>query len=555
MLGKLTIKNYALIENLDISLHQGLNIITGETGAGKSIIMGALGLILGNRAEGKHFFDDSRKCVIEGYFQIGNYQLRDFFAEHDLDYEEETIIRREIAVDGKSRAFVNDSPVTLNILRALGEQLIDIHSQHATLQITTEGFQLLVLDSVAKNQAIQQEYQVGLKQYRQHEKALKELKEIIAAATMEQDFNQFQFDELDAANLQEGEEEALEEEQGQLEHADEIKRGLLAATFLLDEQEYAVIQRLKEAHQQLQSLEKFLSADNDLAARLQSSLIEIKDISQEIASLEQQIGIDQGRLDFVNERLSVLYNLKKKHRAASLAELIVLRETLEHKLQVTANQEQELQKAEQQVAESLTKLSAVALRLHESRKAKIKEVEAHVHAVLTTVGMPNAQLQISLNLLSPEKYKTSGGDEVQFLFSANKGQSLQQIHKVASGGELSRLMLAIKSLIAKSSSLPTIIFDEIDTGISGEVALKVGEIMEGLADRMQVMAITHLPQIASKGEAHFKVYKFDEGDKTKSSIVRLDKEERIKEVAQMLSGSRPGDAALAHAKQLIYGEA
>lgn len=555
MLGKLTIKNYALIENLDISLHQGLNIITGETGAGKSIIMGALGLILGNRAEGKHFFDDSRKCVIEGHFQIGSYQLRDFFVEHDLDYEEETIIRREIAVDGKSRAFVNDSPVTLNVLRALGEQLIDIHSQHATLQITTENFQLLVLDSVAKNQAIQQEYQGLLREYKQYEKALKELKETIAAATMEQDFNQFQFDELDAANLQEGEEEALEEEQGQLEHADEIKRGLLAATFLLDEQEYAVIQRLKEAHQQVQALEKFLSADNDLAARLQSSLIELKDISQEIASLEQQIGVDQGRLDFVNERLSVLYNLKKKHRATTLAELIVLRETLERKLQVTANQEQELQKAEQQVANSLAKLSAVAQRLHDSRAEKIKEVEAHVHAVLTTVGMPNAQLQISLNLLSPEKYKTSGGDEVQFLFSANKGQSLQQIHKVASGGELSRLMLAIKSLIAKSSALPTIIFDEIDTGISGEVALKVGEIMEGLADRMQVMAITHLPQIASKGEAHFKVYKFDEGNKTKSSIVRLNKDERIQEVAQMLSGSRPGDAALAHAKQLIYGEA
>ncbi len=551
MLGKITIKNYALIENLDISLHQGLNIITGETGAGKSIIMGALGLILGNRAEGKHFFDDTKKCVIEGYFQIASYLLQDFFEANDLVYEAETIIRREIAVDGKSRAFVNDSPVTLNILRSLGEQLIDIHSQHATLQINTESFQLLVLDSVAKNQILLQQYAKDLTSYKKQEKSLKLLKEKIAAAALEHDFNQFQFEELEKVNLQEGEQVQLEEEQSQLENAEEIKRGLLGASFLLDEHEHAVIKNLKEAQQQLFTVAKYLAADNDLADRLQSSLIEIKDISQEISLLDQAVAVDQGRLDFVNERLSLLYNLQKKHRVDSVEELIDIREQLSNQLLVTANQEQELEAAERLLAASLSSLELAAHNLHESRIAVLADVESHVQTVLAEVGMPNAQLKISLELLAVDKYKQQGADEVQFLFSANKGQSLQAIHKVASGGELSRVMLAIKSLVAKSSALPTIIFDEIDTGISGEVALKVGEIMERLAQSMQVMAITHLPQIASKGDAHFKVYKHDEGEKTKSNIVLLDPQERIYEIAQMLSGAQPGDAALAHAKQLI----
>lgn len=551
MLRKLSVKNYALIENLDIAFHEGLNILTGETGAGKSIIMGALGLILGNRVEGRPFFDEQRKCIIEGYFQIESYGLADFFAEHDLDYEAETIIRREIAVDGKSRAFVNDSPVTLQVLKLLGEQLIDIHSQHATLQINTESFQLLVLDSVAKNQQLLQGYAEGLRKYRRDEQALKALKEEIAAASLEQDFNQFLHDELEQANLQADEQESLEEEQGQLENAEEIKRGLLSAVYLLDEQEQAVVQNLREAQQQLQSIQKFLPADNDLAERLQSSLIEIKDIVQEIGFVEQSVGMDQARLDFVNERLSTLYSLQKKHRVENLSALIELQDSLARKLDVTANQEQELAKQEKVVQESLAHLTDLAAKLHTSREAVLPTVVSHVEAILSEVGMPNAQLKIELHPLPVERFKNQGADEVQFLFSANKGQSLQPIHKVASGGELSRVMLAIKSLVAQRSVLPTIIFDEIDTGISGEVALKVGEIMERLSERMQVLAITHLPQIASKGEAHFKVYKQDEGERTKSNIVRLDPSERVYEVAQMLSGANPGAAALEHAKQLI----
>ncbi|QBQ40344.1 DNA repair protein RecN [Sphingobacterium psychroaquaticum] len=551
MLRKLSVKNYALIENLDIAFHEGLNILTGETGAGKSIIMGALGLILGNRVEGRPFFDEQRKCIIEGYFQIESYGLADFFVEHDLDYEAETIIRREIAVDGKSRAFVNDSPVTLQVLKLLGEQLIDIHSQHATLQINTESFQLLVLDSVAKNQQLLQGYAEGLGQYRRDEQALKKLKEEIAAASLEQDFNQFLHDELEQANLQAGEQELLEEEQGQLENAEEIKRGLLSAVYLLDEQEQAVVQNLRDAQQQLQNVQRFLPAGNDLANRLQSSLIEIKDIVQEIGFMEQGVGMDQARLDFVNERLSTLYSLQKKHRVENLSALIELQDSLARKLEVTANQEQELAKQEKIVRESLTNLMELATRLHASREAVLPTVVSHVEAVLSEVGMPNAQLKIELHPLAVERFKSQGADEVQFLFSANKGQALQPIHKVASGGELSRVMLAIKSLVAQRSALPTIIFDEIDTGISGEVALKVGEIMERLSERMQVLAITHLPQIASKGQAHFKVYKQDEGERTKSNIVRLDPSERIYEVAQMLSGANPGAAALEHAKQLI----
>lgn len=358
-------------------------------------------------------------------------------------------------------------------------------------------------------------------------------------------------DELEQANLQAGEQELLEEEQGQLENAEEIKRGLLSAVYLLDEQEQAVVQNLRDAQQQLQNVQRFLPAGNDLANRLQSSLIEIKDIVQEIGFMEQGVGMDQARLDFVNERLSTLYSLQKKHRVENLSALIELQDSLARKLEVTANQEQELAKQEKIVRESLTNLMELATRLHASREAVLPTVVSHVEAVLSEVGMPNAQLKIELHPLAVERFKSQGADEVQFLFSANKGQALQPIHKVASGGELSRVMLAIKSLVAQRSALPTIIFDEIDTGISGEVALKVGEIMERLSERMQVLAITHLPQIASKGQAHFKVYKQDEGERTKSNIVRLDPSERIYEVAQMLSGANPGAAALEHAKQLI----
>lgn len=551
MLNRLFIRNYALIENLDIQFDAGLNIITGETGAGKSIMMGALGLILGNRVEGKHFFREDQKCVIEGFFKIDAYGLREFFQENDLEYDDETIIRREIAVDGKSRAFVNDSPVTLNILKLLGEQLIDIHSQHATLQLNTERFQLMILDNVAKNQEILQEYKQHLSLYKQQQESLDHLREDIASANAALDFNQFQFDELDQAHLEEGEQEKLEAELSQLENAEEIKRGLLGASHLLSESEQSATFSLKESLQQLQSVERFMPSMEELTKRLQSAWIEVKDIADEVSAKEQDVFMDEGRLVEVNERLSLLYSLQKKHRVDSLSELLMLRDELEQKILVVANQGEQLAALEQEVANCLHALEQAGKRLHDARQQAIKQVEHYVQAVLAEVGMPNAQLKIELSLLEIDKYKTTGADDVRFLFSANKGQPLQSIHRVASGGELSRVMLAVKSLVAQTSALPTIIFDEIDTGISGEVALKVGEIMERLARNMQVLAITHLPQIASKGQAHFKVFKQDEGDKTKTDISLLAKQDRVLEVAQMLSGANPGTSALQHAKELI----
>lgn len=551
MLSRLFIKNYALIENLDIQFDAGLNIITGETGAGKSIIMGALGLILGNRAEGRHFFRDDQKCVIEGYFQVGAYNLKGFFEEQDLDYEEETIIRREISVDGKSRAFVNDSPVTLNLLRSLGEQLIDIHSQHATLQINTEQFQLMLVDCVAKNADIFAAYTSRLRDYKQAARALRDLEEEISSTTSELDFNQFQFDELEAAHLEAEEQTTLEGELNQLENAEEIKRGLHAATSLLEEQEPAVVTSLKEAVTHLQTVERFLPNSTGLSARLNSAWIEIKDIAMEVSHLGQEVLMDEGRLAVVSDRLSLLYSLQKKHRVDTNAELISLRDELEQKILAVANQEERLASLKADVQRCAKALNAVAQQLRASRQAVFGQVEGHVQSVLAEVGMGNAQLKIALTPLADGKYKSSGADDIEFLFSANKGQALQAIRKVASGGELSRVMLAMKSLIAQTSALPTIIFDEIDTGISGEVALKVGEIMERLSQNMQVLAISHLPQIASKGPAHFKVFKQDEGEKTKTDIVLLSADERVVEIAQMLSGANPGESAMQHARELI----
>lgn len=553
MLSRLYIRNYALIDTLDISFDKGLNIITGETGAGKSIIMGALSLILGSRIEGKYFFNQDQKCIIEGYFNIGAYHLQSFFDEHDMDYETETIIRREISVDGKSRAFINDSPVNLTLLKSLGEQLIDVHSQHATLQINTEAFQLLVIDSIAGNAELKVAFEKTFKEYRATRKKLEELKGAIKNANAELDYHQFLFDELEQANLQEGEQIRLEEEQQQLENAEEIKRGLLSAVNYLTEQEANAVSLIKDALVQLQHIEKYMPASEDLFTRLQSTHIELKDIVNEIEGLEQTVVLDESRLDSVNDRLNIIYTLQKKHRVEEVGELIALRNDLESKIISASSQEELLITLENQLTSVMQALKDLAGQLSASRKDVLPQIQDHVAAVLTEVGMPHARLYIDLQSLDETQFKESGQDSVQFLFSANKGQELQPIHKVASGGELSRVMLAIKLLIARSTALPTIIFDEIDTGISGEVALKVGEIMQRLASHMQVLAITHLPQIASKGKSHFKVYKEDKEDKTQSNIVLLNHQERVVEVAQMLSGANPGEAAIKHATELIEG--
>lgn len=551
MLSRLFIKNYALIDNLDISFAKGLNIITGETGAGKSILMGALSLILGNRAEGKQFFDESKKCVIEGYFTVRDYGLRDFFSQHDLDYEEETIIRRELSVDGKSRSFVNDSPVTLSLLKQLGEQLIDIHSQHATLQINTEDFQLFVLDNIAGNEPLLVAYKDAYKWLRQQEAELRELKEHIDALNVELDYNQFLFDELDKLQLEPGEVDALENEQQQLENAEEIKRALFASQQLLSDADQNVQQLLKDAVSQVRTAGRYFNMADTLADRLESVYIEIKDISAEIADTENTIVLDEQRLDDVNTRLSEIYTLLKKHRVDTDLALIAIYNMLEEKLRIVSGQDERLSALEKSVLAQRKEVLRLAIELSNARQKEIAKVEQSVAATLQSVGMPNAQLYIELLQGDESQLSPKGLDKVQYLFSANKGQALQPIHKVASGGEQSRVMLAIKSLVAKSMTLPTIVFDEIDTGISGEVALRVGEVMEELGQSMQVIAISHLPQIASKGDAHFKVYKEDLADKTRSNIQLLGLDERIKEIAQMLSGTNPGEAALQHAKELL----
>lgn len=549
MLSKLQIKNYALIDALDINFDQKLNIITGETGAGKSIIMGALGLILGNRAESKHFFDESRKCIIEGHFNIKNYNLGELFQSLDLDYEDVSLIRRELHADGKSRAFVNDTPVTLQTLKVLGEKLIDIHSQHATLQINTESFQLLVLDTVAQHQSVLTDYK---KRYQEYKKSLGELRQLeddFAKAQSEADYQQFVFNELDQANLQENEQEELESEQSQLENAEEIKRHFHAASIQLQDGEINVLDSLKQVQSSLQNGARFLPSSESLLDRLQSALIELKDLSAEVEQVAEGVTMDEERLSIVHERLSILYDLQKKHRVTTVKELLDLKSELENKLQATDSQEEQIELLKVKIDNLHQEISKIAEQLTKNRLKATKVVQKEVEEVLSRVGMPHAQLNVELNKLS--SFKSSGQDEVSFLFSANKGQSLQPIHKVASGGELSRVMLAIKSLVAKTSALPTIIFDEIDTGISGEVALRVGELMEELSENMQVISITHLPQIASQGNSHFKVYKEDKGNKTKSNIVLMSEEERVLEIAQMLSGANPEDTAIQHAKEML----
>ena len=549
MLSKLQIKNYALIDALDINFDDKLNIITGETGAGKSIIMGALGLILGNRAESKHFFDESRKCIIEGHFYIKDYNLQDLFNSLDLDYEDTSLIRRELHADGKSRAFVNDTPVTLQTLKVLGEKLIDIHSQHATLQINTESFQLLVLDTVAQNQSVLADYKKKYQEYKRTVAELKQWEEDLAKAQSESDYQQFVFNELEQANLQDQEQEGLEAEQSQLENAEEIKRHFHAASSELQDGEINVLDSLKQALSSLQNGARYLPSSESLVDRLQSSLIELKDLSAEVEQVAEGISMDEERLSIVNERLSILYDLQKKHRVTTVKELLELKQDLENKLQATDSQGEQIEVLKVKIEKLHQEIAHLADQLTKNRSKATKIVEKEVQEVLSRVGMPHAQLNVELNKLSD--FKSTGQDEVSFLFSANKGQALQPIHRVASGGELSRVMLAIKSLVAKTSALPTIIFDEIDTGISGEVALRVGELMEELAENMQVISITHLPQIASQGNSHFKVYKEDKGNKTKSNIVLMNEEERVLEIAQMLSGANPEDTAIQHAKEML----
>jgi len=552
MLSRLIIRNYALIENLDIAFSGKLNIITGETGAGKSIILGALSLILGQRIEGKYFFNQQKKCVIEGHFEIGTYQIATFFEDKDLDYESSTVLRREISADGKSRAFINDTPVNLTVLRELGELLIDIHSQHATLEINNESFQLLVVDSIAANDLLLKSYQENYRQYKSINQKLKALEERSHQAKADADYYQFQYNELDEASLHdELEQEILEQELNALTHAEEIKKSLLTVGTALTEDEQSTVMLLKEALLQLQHAEKYLPEVHELAERLNSALIEIRDIAAEVEVLESSTTIDESRADAVNERLSTIYNLQKKHRVTSIQELIKIREGIEEKLDSASTTDEEIERLKKESAALKDELVILSDTLSASRNEIIPTIEKRVREMLTEVGMPNAVLKIENELLDEDSLGATGRNKIQFLFSANKGQDPAPMNKVASGGELSRLMLSIKSLMSNHIALPTIIFDEIDTGISGEVALKVGAIMERLSEGMQVIAITHLPQIASKGDAHYFVFKDEKDDITHTDITLLTSDERVTEIAKMLSGENPSEFALQHARELL----
>jgi len=549
MLQKLSIRNYALIDSLDIEFDKGLNIITGETGAGKSIILGALSLILGQRAESKYFFNQDRKCVIEGNFILADDNLKTLFEENDLDFLNESILRREISIDGKTRSFINDTPVNLSILKQIGEKLIDIHSQHATQEINDADFQLLIVDSLANHKALLFDYRTGFKKLRQENNRLKKLISDADEARSKQDYEQFLFNELEQANLKTGEQQELELELEKLTHAETIKRALLTASGLLTESEPSALQILKEAQLQLQGIEKFDPTVNALYERLKSSIIEIKDIADEVSGIEENTLHSADRLEIINQRLDLFYSLQQKHRVADNDELLQIQNQLEQNLNQLLSSDENIETLQKEIEQLKADLTKQANQLSFNRKKAIKVVQDETSQTLKQVGMPSARLILEQKPLV--ELGKDGLDEINLLFSANAGQIPAPVNKVASGGELSRLMLAIKALLAKHTSLPTIIFDEIDTGISGETALKVGDVISDLGENMQVISITHLPQIAAKGKSHYFVHKNEAGGKTTTGIRKLRQEERIGAIAEMLSGKNPGASAIENAKELL----
>lgn len=551
MLNRLYIRNYALIDTVDVRFGAGLNLLTGETGAGKSIILGALSLIMGQRAESRFLFNEAKKCVIEGHFDISRYGLDRFFEEQDIDLEQETIIRREFSADGKSRAFINDTPVTLSVLKLFSSQLIDIHSQHATQQVATMDFQLVVLDSVADCLDVRKEFRSTLDQYRHRLAELQALIRKNEEEAAESDYKQYLFDELDAAALESGEVVRLEEERDQLAHAEDIQRGIAEALDLLRGREANVEAALAGAAMSLEKVAPFMPSLSDFSERLRSTWIEAKDIGDELSGRIHDIQVDDRRLQFIHDRLDQLYHLQQKHRLDHADLLLNRREELRTQLHALTDDRDQIDLVRGECERLEDEVRQIAERLRVARLASIPVIEENVREILVAVGMPDGRLSIELQALGPGEYRLDGNDSVVFKFTSNKGQAPQPVGKVASGGELSRLMLAIKTLMASHSALPTIIFDEIDTGISGEVALRVGDVLEQMGERMQVIVITHLPQIAAKRALHYRVYKSLSGERTTTNIQLLDKKDRVLEIAQMLSGADPGESAMDHARILL----
>jgi DNA repair protein RecN (Recombination protein N) len=549
MLARLHIKNYALLEEVDISFDGSFTVITGETGAGKSIMLGALGLVLGERADMAVLRDKQKKCIVEADFKIGTYALEKFFSENELDYAADTTIRREITPDGKSRAFVNDTPVNLAILKQLSQYLIDVHSQHETLLLNQASFRFNMVDAFADCIADRKQYAVFLTQLRDKEKKLTELLAFEQQAKKDQDYFQFQFSELDQLTLRSGQMKELEAAYETLNNAEFIKQNLQKVSVGIDGNEENLLTQLSAIKATLSQLSKYGKIYQELAERIQSAYLELKDISAEAESANDKVVFDPQKLEEITAQLDLLNRLLKKHGVSDESELIRIKNEIEEKLQKFNSVEEEIKKLRSEVKKAEEQVWKLAKALSVKRKKAIPAIQNSVQKMLTSLSMPNAQLQINCKEL--ETCNPYGCDELQFLFSANKGLLLSELHKVASGGELSRLMLCLKAHLAEKTSLPTIIFDEIDTGVSGDVANRIGTILSDMGKNMQVVAITHLPQIASKGKQHLFVYKRDIKDQTQSEIKTLTADERVVEIAKMLSTDNPTQAALSNAKELL----
>jgi DNA repair protein RecN (Recombination protein N) len=549
MLTLLSIKNFALIEQLEMNFSNQLSIITGETGAGKSILLGALGLVLGNRADLTSLKDKEQKCVIEAHFDIAKYNLKDFFDANDLDYEESTIIRREILPSGKSRAFINDSPVNLTELQDLGEFLIDIHSQHQTRELTEEAYQIEILDAVANHEDVLVEYRKHLSAYKSAKSELKKLISEKDSLSKEADYNAFLLEELLAANLKEGEQEELESTYEKLNNVEFIKENLDRSIALANEEEIGVIHNLKEIKTSLQKVANLSEDYKSLLERVSSVLIEFDDVDKEIQIQSEKLFNDPEKLELVGQKLQMIYNLQKKHNVSTIEELLVIQNDLDSKVVLVDDLDGKIQKIQHKIEEEQVVLENLSAKISDKRIEAVPLLVNQITEVLSQLGMPNARFQFDIK--PSDTYLITGKDVIQLLFSANKGTDFGLIKKVASGGEMSRIMLAVKSVLANYSKLPTIIFDEIDTGVSGEIAQKMGDIMKIMSSKMQVFAITHLPQIAAKGNQHYKVFKSDKEDTTVSELKLLDVEERVIEIAEMLSGKDVSESAISHAKSLL----
>ena len=549
MITSLSIENFALIEKLDIDFSNGFSIITGETGAGKSILLGALGLVLGKRADLTSLKNKDEKCIVEANFSIGKYNLESFFEANDLDYEQETIIRREILPSGKSRAFVNDSQVNLQQLQDLSFYLIDVHSQHQTLELSEEDYQFKIIDSIANNKEIVTEFQAILKQYRFAKSTLESKKNEFSFILKEKDYNEFLYQELESANLKEGELEELEQQYESLSNVEFIKENVDKLLSIANEDEFGILKSLKEFKAALQKNASFSTEYQSLFERTNSILIEFDDIVKELNRESELVFNDPEKLEAINQKLQLIYNLQKKHNVLTVEELIKIQTDLESKVVSVSTLEEQIATLENSIADFESELDTIASKISQSRREAIPNLTEKLIDILNLLGMPNVRFKIEI--IASESYHYNGKDTLQFLFSANKGTDFGLLKKVASGGEMSRIMLAVKSILSNYSKLPTIIFDEIDTGVSGEIANKMGEIMREMSKTIQVFAITHLPQIAAKGTNHYKVFKTVLGKNTVSELKLLNSEERIIEIAEMLSGKDISDSAVNHAKALL----